>query len=125
VCNHRESKRLNSHSWLDILEGCYAYNVVNDRNRHRYIFSLPGHKMLIMSYCNLSLFVFRHASTFLLKHLLCNCFLYFEIILIRGAFDYVEFVGKTIYILRYQKYKIPSVRLSNARLTCKSSQHLV
>jgi len=48
-------------------------------------------------------------------------FNYCVIILIRGAFNYVEFVGKTIHefktkcIKMYQQYKIPSVRLSNAR----------
>jgi len=38
---------------------------------------------------------------------------YCEIILIRGVFNYVEFVGKTIHELQYPRYKIPSVILSN------------
>jgi len=48
---------------------------------------------------------------------------YCESILFRGAFNYVEFVGKTIFKFKYQQYKIPSVRFSNARFT--SCQHLV
>jgi len=44
--------------------------------------------------------------------------IYCESILICGAFNYVEFVGKTIHKFKYQQYKIPSVRLSNARFTC-------
>ena len=44
---------------------------------------------------------------------------YCEIILIRGAFNYVEFVGKTIHEFKYQQYKIPLVRLWNARYACK------
>jgi len=38
---------------------------------------------------------------------------YCEIILFRGVFNYVEFVGKTIHEFTYPRYKIPSVRLSN------------
>ena len=45
---------------------------------------------------------------------------YCEIILFRGVFNYVEFVGKTIHELKYQRTKIPSVRFSNAIITCKS-----
>jgi len=41
---------------------------------------------------------------------------YCEIILFRGVFNYVEFVGKTIHELKYQRTKIPSVRFSNAIL---------
>jgi len=39
--------------------------------------------------------------------------LYCEIILFRGVFNYVEFLGKTIHEFQYPRYKIPSVRLSN------------
>jgi len=41
---------------------------------------------------------------------------YCEIIIIRRAFNNMEFVGKTIHEFKYQQYKIPSVRLWNARL---------
>ena len=40
-------------------------------------------------------------------------YMYCEIILFRGVFNYVEFVGKTIHEFMYPPYKIPSVRLSN------------
>ena len=50
---------------------------------------------------------------------------YCEIILICGAFNNVEFGGKTIHEFKYQQYKIPSVRLSNVQFICKSCQHLV
>ena len=44
---------------------------------------------------------------------ICWVFKYCEIILFRGVFNYVEFVGKTIHEFQYPRYKIPSVRLSN------------
>jgi len=40
-----------------------------------------------------------------------NC--YCEIILFRGVFNYVEFVGKTIHEFKYPQNKILSVRFSN------------
>ena len=42
---------------------------------------------------------------------------YCEVILICGAFNYVVFVGNTIHEFKYKQYKIPTVRLSNARFT--------
>ena len=38
---------------------------------------------------------------------------YCEIILFRGVFNYVEFVGKTIHEFKYPQNKILSVRFSN------------